>query len=104
MLFSRYSYDIRYRSTTLHANADALSRIPLVMERRDEEIKDCAEYIVRPLEQLPVTVATLREATSREPVLAKVLQFVQTGWHSWFRKICRNNIRRTGLSYVGIYR
>ena len=45
----------------------------------DEEIEDCAEYLVCQLEQIPVTVA-LREATSRDPVLAKVLQFVQAGW------------------------
>ena len=44
---------------TLHANADALSRLPLVMERPDEEIEDCAEYLVSQLEQLPVKVATL---------------------------------------------
>ena len=52
----------------------------MVRERLDEEIEDCAEYLVRQLEQLPVTVAALREATSRDPVLAKVLQFVQAGW------------------------
>ena len=80
MLLSGYSYDIRYRNTTLHANAGALSRLPLVMERQDEEIEDCAEYLVRQLEQLPVTVATLQEATSRDPVLAKLLQFVLTRW------------------------
>ena len=27
-----------------------------------------------------MTVAALREATSRDPVLGKVLQFVQSGW------------------------
>ena len=80
VLLSGYSYDIRYRNTTSHANADVLSRLPLVRERPDEEIEDCAEYLVRQLEQLPVTVAALREATSRDPVLAKVLQFVQAGW------------------------
>ena len=40
----------------------------------------CAEYLVCQLEQLPVTVAALQEATSRDPVLAKVLHFVQAGW------------------------
>ncbi|KAL5502755.1 hypothetical protein EMCRGX_G009576 [Ephydatia muelleri] len=41
VLLSGYSYDIRYRNTTSHANADALSRLPLVRERPDEEIEDC---------------------------------------------------------------
>ena len=76
-----YSYDICYRSTTLQANADALSRLPLIVECPEPEEKDDgAEYMIRQLEQLPVTVASLQEATSRDPVLAKVLQFVQTGW------------------------
>ena len=81
VLLSGYSYDIRYRSTTLHANADALSRLPFIVECPElEEMDDGAEYMIRQLEQLPVTVASLQEATSRDPVLAKVLQFVQTGW------------------------
>ena len=76
-----YFYDICYRSTTLQANADALSRLPLIVECPEPEEKDDgAEYMIRQLEQLPVTVASLQEATSRDPVLAKVLQFVQTGW------------------------
>ena len=41
VLLSGYSYDIRYRNTTCRANADALSRLPLVRERPDEEIEDC---------------------------------------------------------------
>eukprot|EP00731_Ephydatia_muelleri_P006519 Em0003g767a len=45
--------------------------LPLVRDCPDEEIEDCAEYLVRQLEQLPVTVAALREATSKDPVLAK---------------------------------
>ena len=41
VLLSGHSYDIRYRNTTSNANADALSRLPLVMEQPDEEIEDC---------------------------------------------------------------
>ena len=79
VLLSGYSYDIRYRSTTLHANADALSRLPLIVECPEpEEMDDGAEYMIRQLEQLPVTVASLQEATSWDPVLAKVLHAVCT--------------------------
>ena len=32
------------------------------------------------LEQLPVTAATLRSETAKDPILARVIQFTQTSW------------------------
>ena len=61
-------------------NADALSRLPL---------PDCPTTVPMPpetialLEQLasvPLTSTQIRNMTNRDPVLAKVKQYTQTGW------------------------
>ena len=87
VLLAEHSFDIRYRKTDLHSNADALSRLPVEAENTDVEFDDVKEYVVHQLEQLPVTAATLRHETAKDPMLARVMQFAQTGWP----EICSDN-------------
>ena len=70
---------------TLPGNADALSRLPLTeateVERQDrEDLDDCPEFRLNQLEQIPVTTAVLRDATAKDPVLSRVLEYIQVGW------------------------
>eukprot|EP00731_Ephydatia_muelleri_P006880 Em0003g1128a len=68
------------RSTHCHGNADALSRLPLMedtaVKRQDRD--DCSEFRLPQLEQIPVTTAVLRNATAKDPVLSRVLEYI--GW------------------------
>eukprot|EP00731_Ephydatia_muelleri_P032928 Em0024g472a len=73
------------RSTHCHGNADALSCLSLTeateVERQDrEELDDCPEIRLNQLEQIPVTTAVLRDATAKDPVLSRVLEYIQVGW------------------------
>ena len=81
VFLSGYDYAIKYRGTEQHANADALSRLPL--EGRDgeethEDLGDCA--FIRHLEHLPVTAMTLAQETRCDPTLALVLRYTREGW------------------------
>ena len=85
LLLSEYTFHIQYRSTHCHGNADALSRLPLTeateVERQDrEELDDFPEFRLNQLEQIPVTTAVLRDATAKDPVLSRVLEYTQVGW------------------------
>ena len=57
LLLSASSYDISYHSTKLHANADALSRLPLVHDQTNDSLCVCFDSLfnVGQLETLPVT-------------------------------------------------
>ena len=51
------------------------------MERQDgEELDDFPEFRLNQLEQIPVTTAVLRDATAKDPVLSRVLEYIQVGW------------------------
>ena len=77
VLLSAYTYDIRYKSTVAHSNADGLSRLPLPIDMKEGESQKASLYFVSRMECLPVTVAQMQQATHTDPCLSKVLRFVQ---------------------------
>ena len=81
LLLSAYQYDIQYRQSECHGNADALSRLPIVGTPVDEEgTTDAEVYNVTQLETLPVTYQQLKSATNHDPILGQVLQCIINGW------------------------
>lgn len=82
ILLSGYDYTIRYKASECHANADTLSRLPLM--NTDSSFNVCEKAIkliyANQLGKLPITHCEIAEATSSDPILSKVCQFVQNGW------------------------
>ena len=95
LILAAYNYEIEYRPTGAHANADSLSRLPLKTKEPDVTSDEPAVFNVAQLECLPVTTKQLRAATRRDPILSKVLRCVTGGWPKhcetelrpyWFRR------------------
>ena len=76
LILSAYSYNIEYRSTEAHANADSLSRLALKSQEAPITSDEPAIFNVSQLESLPVTSQQLRAATRTDPVLSKVICYV----------------------------
>ena len=74
-----YNYEVEYRSTKNMGNADALSRMP-VDAAPDKE--DIPQILLIETHGTPLTAAKVAQATSKDPVLAKVLQGVVAGRHT----------------------
>ena len=74
-----YEYDIEFRPTARHANADGLSRLPLGGSYV-EEGPEVRVFQVRQLESLPITVVDIRKATQSDKILSQVLHFTREGW------------------------
>jgi len=79
LLLSGYHYDIEFRSTTAHGNADALSRLPLP-ESGGEHPSETRQYHVRQIELLPLTSQDIRKATQKDSLLSKVCSYSLKGW------------------------
>ena len=78
VFLSQFSYDIQYRNTKDHGNADALSRFPISEVHsvcRDVDVIMCQQW-----ETLPITVKSIGQATSKDKVLSKVLLLMKQGW------------------------
>ena len=69
-----------FRNTTAHANADALSRLPLPQEPattvREPELVLLTEHLA----DSPVTASDIRRWTNIDKKLSRVLQYVLQGW------------------------
>ena len=80
LILSAYSYNIEYRPTETHANADSLSRLPLKSQGALIMSDEPAIFNVSQLKSLPVTSQQLRTATRTDPILSKVVSYVRSGW------------------------
>ena len=95
-----HNYTIQFRPTKAHANADALSRLPLKHTESKEAKADL--FSVGQIEALPVTSVHLKHATSHDPILSKVLMYTKQGWPDKVDEILRPYWnRRTELTLEG---
>ena len=79
-ILSAYKYEIEFRPTGDHGNADGLSRLPLSGIPPEETDSDPKLFNISQMEALPVTVRQLRAATGSDPVLSKVLRYTKGTW------------------------
>ena len=82
LFLSSYEYKLVFRNTESHANADALSRLPLLEEPAESDTPPEIVLLVEHLEDSLVTAADIRKWTRKDPNLSKVLQYIMQGWPS----------------------
>ena len=82
LLLSTYDYNIHFKPTQEHGNADALSRLPLPVQDFPQaaEIEAVSVFNIAQIQALPVTFQQVQLATRRDPTLSKVMTYVQSGW------------------------
>ena len=78
LFLSGYEYTLKFRRTTDHGNADALSRLPVVPKKIDFPPE--LAFLTEHLENSPVTAHDIQVWTRRDPELARVLQYIWQGW------------------------
>ncbi|KAL0150485.1 hypothetical protein M9458_054302 [Cirrhinus mrigala] len=76
LLLSAHTYDIKYRKSELHGNADGLSRLPLADQVKEAKVAEI--FYFSQVERAPVTAAQVRKGTRKDPVLSKVMDFAMT--------------------------
>ena len=79
MLLSAYEYQIKYKTTHAHGNADGLSQLPLPVKEVPTG-KGVSVFNVAQIQALPVTSREIQKATLHDKILSKVLKYVQEGW------------------------
>jgi len=105
LFLSQFQYNVVYRSTHEHGNADALSRCNTAAAAEINDVEACVNFLVsETIDVLPVTASQIRNSTKRDPVLSQVSCFMDQGWPS---KLTADQshlqpyfVRRTELSLV----
>ena len=82
ILLLGYQYNLEFRTSKQHANADGFSRLPRVaaVTERDGVDAGSAAFNLHRLEALPVSAKGLREATRHDPYLSRAIRYTQDGW------------------------
>lgn len=75
MFLSSFLYDIEYRNTHHHSNADALSRLPLEDNQPVDIIVE--EEVKTIIEEHPISSSSVKLKTSRD---CQVIRFIKNGW------------------------
>ncbi|UYV80142.1 K02A2.6-like, partial [Cordylochernes scorpioides] len=77
LILSAYTYDIKFRRTQDHGNADLLSRFPVGCE----EIPRLNNvYALSYVEELPITAEEIAMETEKDEVLSLAKFYTQQGW------------------------
>ncbi|UYV61570.1 K02A2.6-like, partial [Cordylochernes scorpioides] len=77
LILSAYTYDIKFRRTQDHGNADLLSRFPVGCE----EIPRLNNvYALSYVEELPITAEEIATETEKDEVLSLAIFYTQQGW------------------------
>ena len=69
-------YDLKFRRTTEHANADAFSRLPSTNTTQDAKTPPELVLLVDHLNDSPVSAEQIKKATKQDPVLATALLYI----------------------------
>ena len=80
VLLSTFKYDIQFKSTKAHGNADGLSCLPIPKVTQEGATQEVSLFNIAQINCLPVTAAQVAKTTQSDPVLSKILQFVKQGW------------------------
>ena len=79
ILLAAHDYEIKFKGTAEHCNADGLSRLPL-QDAVTERIDDAGVFNLSQLDRLPVTADDIRRATAKDKTLSQVLRYTEEGW------------------------
>jgi len=79
IILSAYQYNIEFKYTQHHQNADGLSRLPLPVNVSSETYGVDVSNVAQ-VDSLLVTATQLGQATHRDSVLSKVWHFTKSGW------------------------
>ena len=82
VLLSAYHYEIEFKPTDDHGNADGLSRLPLPADADTTTIstKTTAVFNISQIEALPITSSQIGSATKKDKILSKVYHYTKSGW------------------------
>ena len=77
LLLTAYDYELEFRPSEEHSNADGLSRLP---EKPVSYSSEPTVFNISRIESLPVTAQAIHQASRNDPILSKVSQYTRWGW------------------------
>ena len=82
-ILAGYQYEIKFRKSEDHCNADGLSGLPHGFEApQQNSTQEASLFNLSQIEKLPITAKDLAMEIVKGDTLSKVLEFVKINWSS----------------------
>ena len=94
ILLSAYNYKILFKPTKQQCNANGLSRLRLPTKERLQVKEGVSVFNMGQFQALSVTFKEIRTATSRDPILSKLVDYVLKGWPNQSFEELQHHLRR----------
>ena len=78
IFLSAYNYTLRYKSGLSNGNADCLSRFPADNDSETSKIENVV--FLTEVDQSPIASDEVKYYTERDPVVNRVMNYIQCGW------------------------
>ena len=75
-----YEYTIAFRTSKQHANADAMSRLPLRETRKLSPDLPEVILMMENMDDSPISSHDIAVRTKRDPLMSQVYRYIQEGW------------------------
>ena len=99
LTLSNYEYQIIFRPTHKHCNADALSRLPVPTIEEEENTPMELVFLMEAMENFPITADNIKVWTEKDTILSRVYRHIQQGWpDNCSEELKPFSIRKTELS------
>ena len=82
VILQGYDYQLQYRPGSSNHCADALSRLPCEDTLENTTVPFETVHLMQALDRSPVGATEIARLTERDPQLALVKRYIQTGWPS----------------------
>ncbi|XP_063691270.1 uncharacterized protein LOC134823666 [Bolinopsis microptera] len=80
LFLMNYQYDIQYRNTKDHANADMLSRLPKSVTHPVRERDEFGDMFALTMSETLLNAELVANDTRKDPILSRVLEYTLNGW------------------------
>lgn len=84
IILQSYTYSIRYRNTKQHANADALSRLPMgddvEFDNKEKEMLSAEQIYESIVAEFPISSEVIAAHTKEDKALSLICHYVKNGW------------------------
>jgi hypothetical protein len=74
-----FDYDIEYKPTKQHSNADALSRLPIPGTVKEDHCDQSSVFYMGQVSQLPVTHEEMKGETKKDKVMSEIVTSLMSG-------------------------
>ena len=80
IILSAYNYELIFKSSRKHGNADSMSRLPFQADDFKESSVLKNYVVMTELHHSPTTSEDVARYSARDPIIAKIMDYINNGW------------------------